>query len=525
MLLGAVSAIRYYDMKALLAYATVSQLGILVFLLAFDSEIAFTAVVVGILAHALYKGPFFLIAGIVDHATGTRDLRRLSGLLRAIPLVGVAAVLAGLSMAGIPPLLGFLAKETLLETVFHFAEHGHGVSGWLLVLAAAVTGAFFVGLAFTLLWEIFLRHDADSPDPAHVHHAPSFSFQFAPAFLVAIGTFAFLALPWFNKYLFGPAASSIAGVEIHTHVKLWHGFTPVLMTSMAAIAAGAVIFAARAWFRRLLAATPSNLTGVYVFDKAIYAVYDLARATTRFVQGGTLASQASVVLVAAVVVLGFVLYQTDWANDLPIDWSNQASITEIILALLAATAAFVTVRARMRLTAIISIGVIGITVTLFFVFFGAPDLALTQLLVDILTVVLLILVFYRIPPQVLAPLTTRTRLRNGLVSFAVGVLGFFLVLYSIGEPFSKSISEYFLLNSVPLAHGANIVNVILVDFRGFDTMGEITVLAIASVGGYALLRSALFLDAPGRDRHGPHRCRGCRARREGFVDMAAVSKD
>lgn len=496
MLLGAVSALRYFDMKALLAYATVSQLGILVFLLAFDSDIAFTAVVVGILAHALYKGPWFLIAGIVDHATGTRDLRRLFGLMKSVPILGVAALLAGLSMSGIPPLLGFLAKETLLDSTFHFAEHGAGLFGWLLVAAAAVTGAFFVGAAFTLLWEIFLRAEAESTDPAHVHHAPSLSFLFAPAFLVALGTFSFLALPWLNKNLFGPAASSIAGAEIHAHVALWHGFTPVLVTSAVAIAVGAAIFVARTWFRQVLASTPSNLTSVYLFDKGIYSIYDLARVTTRFIQGGTLASQVSVVLSAAVVVLGFVMYQTDWWNDLPIDWSNQASITEIILAALAATAAFVTVRARTRLTAIISVGVIGITVTLFFVFFGAPDLALTQLLVDILTVVLLILVFYRIPPQELPPLRRGTRLRNGFVSLAVGVLGFFLVLYSAGEPFAPSISDYFLLNSVPLAHGANIVNVILVDFRGFDTMGEITVLAIAGVGGYALLRSAIFLSRP-----------------------------
>jgi multicomponent Na+:H+ antiporter subunit A len=498
MLLGAISAIRYFDMKALLAYATVSQLGILVFLLAFQSEIAYVAVVVGIFAHALYKGPLFLVAGIVDHATDTRDLRRLYGLFRIMPILGATAIFAGVSMAGIPPLLGFLAKETLLETNFHFAEHGGGFLGWSLVVAVAITGAFFVGYSFTLLWEVFLRKNADSSDPAHVHHMPSFSFQFGPAALVAIGTLSPLALPWLNEYLFGPAASSIGGTEIHTHVKLWHGFTPVLMASLLAIAAGIGIFAWRNRFRIWIASTPSNLTGVYVFDKTVYAGYDLARVTTRFIQGGTLASQASVVLLAAVAVLVAVIVQTDWLNDLPVDWSNPASLTEIILAALAATAALTTARARTRLNAIISLGIVGIMITLFFVFFGAPDLALTQLLIDILTVVLLVLVFYRIPPQILPPLSVRVRVRNSLVSLAVGALGFFLVLYSVGEPFQKSISDYFLLNSVPLAHGANVVNVILVDFRGFDTMGEITVLAIAAVGGYALLRSALFTSRSAR---------------------------
>ena len=492
MLLGAISALRYFDMKALLAYATVSQLGILVFLLAFDSEMAFTAVAVGILAHALYKGPLFLVAGIVDHATGTRDLRRLSGLFKAVPVLGVTAVLAGLSMAGIPPLLGFLAKETLLDTLFEFSEYGAGLFGWFLVLAAAIVGAFFVGTAFTLIWEIFLRKNTDSEDPAHVHHAPSLSFMFGPAFLVAIGTFAFLALPWFNEMIFGPAAAAMSGEHVHTHVALWHGFTPVLMTSLVAIAVGYGIFAIRGKLRVWLGATPDSFTSVFWFDKIRSWLYALARVVTKFVQGGTLASQASIVLGCAVVVLGFVVAQTDWANDLPIDWGNKVSITEFILSTLAAIAAILVVRVRRRLTAIITIGVVGITVTLFFVFFGAPDLALTQLLVDILTVVLLILVFYRIPPQDLPPLTTKVRIRNTVLALLVGVLGFAMVLYSVGESFQPSIAEYFELNSVPLAHGANIVNVILVDFRGFDTMGEISVLAIAGVGGYALLRSAFM---------------------------------
>ena len=178
-------------------------------------------------------------------------------------------------------------------------------------------------------------------------------------------------------------------------------------------------------------------------------------------------------------------------------WNNRPGISELLLASLAVISAVLTVRATTRISAIVTLGVVGITVTIYFTFFDAPDLALTQLLVDILTVVLLVLVFYRIPPQHLPPLRTRVLIRNLLVSASVGLLGFFLVLVTIGEPFAPTISEYFLLNSVPLAHGANVVNVILVDFRGFDTMGEITVLGIAAVGGYALLRSALLRPRPG----------------------------
>ncbi len=298
---------------------------------------------------------------------------------------------------------------------------------------------------------------------------PSVSFMLGPAALVALGTLVPFALPWVDRSLLAPAASSIGGHAIEAHLKLWHGFTPVLMTSLTAIALGALIFVMRDRLRTLLNRAPQKLTGIYIFDKTIYGIYDLAGLSTRLVQGGTLASQASVVLLAAVGALGFALYRINWATDLPIDWSNSASVAEVILALLAAVAAIVTVRARTRLNAIVSIGVVGLTVTVFFVFFSAPDLALTQLLVDILTVVLLVLVFYRIPPATLPPIRFRTWLRNLAVSFGAGALGFFLVLFTIGEPFSPRIADYFMLNSAPLAHGANIVNVILVDFRGFDT--------------------------------------------------------
>jgi len=167
-----------------------------------------------------------------------------------------------------------------------------------------------------------------------------------------------------------------------------------------------------------------------------------------------------------------------------------AALYEIAISVLAIIAAAVTVRSVSRLNAIISIGVVGIMVTLIFVNFSAPDLALTQLVIDILTVVLLVLVFYRIPPDELPPITWSLKLRNLLISLAVGAVGFVLVLVGASEPFAPPISEYFLLNAIPGGHGANVVNVIIVDFRAYDTIGEITVLAIAAIGGYGLLRAS-----------------------------------
>lgn len=501
MLLGAITALRYYDLKRILAYATVSQLGILVLLLAFEGEIAYGAVVVGILGHALYKGPLFMIAGIVDHATGTRDIRQLAGLRKSMPWVTVAAVLALLSMAGIPPFFGFLGKETLLETLFHHAEeHPDGLDGlmsWVGYGGAAIAGAFFVAYSFTLLYETFFRGriaegsiDGQPIEEAHVHHAPTIGFVIPPLFFAALGLLLPLVIGQIQKLLLSPPASAIGGEEIQLYLKLWHGFNFIFQTSLAAIAAGIVLFLLRNPLRRLLNLPPEWLSGVAGFNQVYNGSYALARSTTRLVQGGTLASQVSVTMIALVAALVYALSQSPLAGTLQVNWSDWPRLHEFLIAVLAIVAALVTARTQRRLSAIISIGVVGVMVTLYFVFFSAPDLALTQLLVEVLTVVLLILVFYKIPPEQLPPKSTLTVQRNLVVSILVGAVGFMLVLIVGGAPFAPKISDFFTLNSAPAAHGGNIVNVILVDFRGFDTLGEITVLAIAALGGYALLRSS-----------------------------------
>ncbi len=231
MLLGAVSAMRYTDLKRLLAYATVSQLGILVLLLAFHSDVAYAAVIVGILAHALYKGPLFLVAGIVDHATGTRDLQRLGNLWRKLPWVTVTAALAALSMAGFPLLLGFLAKENLLETLYDYANSVSAQIGWPIIILAAVTGAFFTGYSLTFLWDGFLRKRSPAESPI-VGHAPAFSFVFGPLALALLSTLIPFLIGQVAKPLLSPPASSIAGRAIEVHLALWHGWTPILITSL-----------------------------------------------------------------------------------------------------------------------------------------------------------------------------------------------------------------------------------------------------------------------------------------------------
>ena len=500
MLIGAITAVRHWDMKALLAYATISQLGVLTTLLAFRSEAAVLAVVIGILAHALYKGPLFLVAGIVDHATGTRDLRKLAGLRQTLPGTSAVAIIAALSMAGLPPLFGFVAKEALLETFFESAEHG-AMAGWIAFGAATIAGAFFVTFSLTLLWEAFLRPGStaepttSSPavaDPiaqTPIHHAPAAPFVGAPLILVALGTVIPFALQPLSSF-FNAAASSIYGESVHKHAALWHGFTPVLLTSLLAIAAGAWLFLNRSFLRRSLARLPERLRGVVIFQGVLDGMYALAQVTARFSQGYTLASQSAIVLLAAFLPVVVALRQIQ-LDDLIPTADVLPGAPETILILMTVVSAYVTIRVRTRLGAIVSLGVVGVSVTLFYVFFSAPDLALTQLLIEVLTVVLLVLVFTKLPPDTRPPMQRLKQTRNVLVALAAGAFGFFLVMFNRSDAFqaAQSISGYFLNNAVPSGHGANVVNVILVDFRGFDTMGEITVLALAALGGYALLNA------------------------------------
>lgn len=500
MILGSIVAVRHWDMKALLAYATVSQLGVLTTLLAFRSEAAMLAVVVGILAHALYKGPLFLVAGIVDHATGTRSLGRLAGLRHSLPVTTATAVLAGVSMAGLPPLFGFVAKESLLESFFEAAEHGEW-AGWVALGAAAIAGAFFVAYSLTFLWEAFLRPVAvedpikltrDAPHrrtPTPVHHAPSGAFVAAPLILVACGTAAPFLLGPLSGF-FELAAAPIPGHTIDKHVSLWHGFTPALFTSLGAIVVGIVLFLNRSLLRRILLSFPRRMRGVLLFQNALDGIYLLAQITARLSQGYTLATQSSFVLLAAFLPIAAALRHIR-LNDLMPETSVLAGSSETILILITIVSAYVTVRVRTRLGAIISLGVVGVSVTLFYIFFSAPDLALTQLLIEVLTVVLLVLVFTKLPPDTRPPMQRHKQVRNVIVAVAAGAFGFFLVLFnsSVVMQAGQTIGGYFLENAVPGGHGANVVNVILVDFRAFDTMGEITVLAIAALGGYALLNA------------------------------------
>jgi multicomponent Na+:H+ antiporter subunit A len=486
MVLGGVSAIRYTDMKALLAYATVAVLGTLVMLLAFREEYAYEAFVVMVMAHAFYKAPLFLSAGIVDHAYGTRDLRKLAGLARRLPVVTATVVLAALSMAGVPPTLGFLAKELMLENFYSLYEHGDLVGGAGFA-AAALAALFLAGAILTLLWEAFFRRRPDE-EGAQLHHAPSFWFVAPALLLTVLGAVGAFFTGWYENLLFAPAIAAISGEAVELEFKLWHGLTPVLIASLAILGLGVVVLLARGVLRRGFAGIPVRISSLATYDALIDALYRFAFRLTTLIQGSPMAPQLSATLLAGVAVLAYALFFANAQTGAVLDSLEMPGVAEWVLFALAIFGALTTVHARSRLSAIIALGVVGVTVTLFFVVFGAPDLALTQLLIEVLTVILLVLVFFRVRPDPQVVKDRRTPFRV-LMAFAMGFFGFGVVMVNHLSQVGASISPYFIENSLPIGRGANVVNVILVDIRGYDTMGEITVLGVAALGGYALLRS------------------------------------
>jgi multicomponent Na+:H+ antiporter subunit A len=410
--------------------------------------------------------------------------------------VGVIVIVAALSMAGVPPLLGFVSKELLLESAHKLGELYGAAGEWAAFGAIVVMAAFTVAVALKLIYEPFLRSEKSLPpqedealSPVHVHHAPSFAFVLPALAIALLGVLLPFFLAPLGKYVLLPAANAIYGGDTGVNLALWHGFNLVFTLSMVALALGVVLFLLRDGTARLLNRVPMSFSGLAAFNRINNAIYDFARWTTRTVQGGTMASQISITLLAAASVAVVALARAQWVRDLQLSFSTLPSIPEVVLAIMAMIAAVVTVRATNRLSAIISLGVVGVTVTLYFIFFSAPDLALTQLLIELLTVVLLVLVFFRLKPDRLPPAPRGVVAYQIFVAVAMGVFGFALVLLNAGIQVAPSISPYFSRFSVPYGKGGNIVNVILVDFRAWDTLGEMTVLAVAAAGGFALLRA------------------------------------
>jgi multicomponent Na+:H+ antiporter subunit A len=479
LLLGAWLALRQTNLKRILAYSTVNALGVLVFLLGIGTPRAVVAAMVFLVAHALYKGALFLVAGAVQHETGEQDVTRLGGLARSMPVSAAAAGLAALSMAGLPPFLGFVGKELVYEATL-LEPPGPAAA---LTAAAVLSGVLLVAVAGLVWLRPFFGRPRSGPA---VHEAPP-DLWIGPAALAGLG----LAGGLLPGVLAGPlaavSAGAVLGAAAEVHLGLWHGFNRVLALSALTLGLGAAVYAARGGAPaapRLAARLAAAGPGAW-YEAGLAGLGRLAAFQTRMLQSGYLRFYLMVIILTTVVLAAAALLTRVEPDGLFDPSGARFYETGLAAIILMATAA--TVASRSRLGAVAAMGVVGYGVALVFVLFGAPDLAMTQFVVETLTVILLVLVFYHLPGY--ATLSgAATRMRDGMVALAAGALMTGLVLVATGAPATQRISGFFLANSVPAAHGRNIVNVILVDFRALDTLGEITVLGVAAVGVYALLR-------------------------------------
>lgn len=479
MLVGGYLALCHTDLKRILAYSTVSALGTLTLLLGLGSSYAVTAALVFLLAHALYKGALFMVAGAVDHKTGTRDVDRLGGLGHAMPITAAAAVLAAVSLAGLGPVLSFIGKELLLQAVLVEQE-----ARFVVVLAAVLAGALFVAVAGIAGVRPFIGQAG--PTPKHPREAPP-SMWLGPVLLAVLGLVLGVAPGVVDRALVAPAAAAVLGEPSPVHLALWHGINLALLLSAVSAVAGAGIYLGWAPLRRaaLRAGTTLPWGPERGYDLTLAGLNALARGQTRLLQNGYLRLYLIVTIGATVALTGYTLASRGagtGAGSLEGVRFYQVGLAAVIL-LAALTAAV----SPSRLAAVAALGVVGYGVALTYILFGAPDLAMTQFMIETLTVILFVLVFYHLPR--LRLLSSRlARTRDAAIALVAGGLMTALVLAVTANRAESHVAGYYAEQSKPLAHGRNIVNVILVDFRGLDTLGEITVLAVAAFGVFALLR-------------------------------------
>jgi len=479
MLIGAVLALQYSNLKRILAYTTISSLGTLVMLLGLGTSTAIKAAMVFLLAHALYKGALFMMAGAVYHASGTQDVEQLGGLYKAMPVTALVTGLAAISLAGFGPLLSFIGKELLLEAALHADRF------WIfLTLAAVLAGMVNVAMALAVGFKPF--YGAFKPTPKHVHEAP-LSLWIGPGILASLGIILGILPALVSTNLIAPAAQAVYAEPLAVKLTLWHGWTAAFSLSLGIVVVGSGLYWVWDDWRRRTSQLARYLGWgpSWWYFKSLDGLNATARAVTRLVQSGRLHHYLTIIIFTTVGLVGYTVLTRGISlqlGALPELRFYEAGLSALIL--LATLAA---VRSKSRLASVAALGVVGFGVALTFILFGAPDLAMTQLLIETMTVILLVLVLYHLPG--FARLSTRLQRRvDAVIALGAGAMMTLLVLVATSVEQFPPISTYFAENSYRLGHGRNIVNVILVDFRALDTMGEITVLSLAGVGVFALLK-------------------------------------
>ena len=469
MLVGGWRALRQYDLKLLLAYGTVSQLGFLVLVVGFGTRDAALAGVCLLLAHALFKATLFLVVGIIDHSAGTRDWRKLSGLGRRMPVVAVIAGLAAASMAGLPPLLGFVAKEGVFTAVLE----SHDGWGTVAVIAAVAGSVLTVAYTARFFWGAFFTRPDGSQTPLHREGA---LLATAPAILAAAGAVFAFAIAWIEP-LFTPYADTLPGPH-ESHLALWHGFEPALALSAMVFALGAALIALRRGVARAQAAVPHPIDSGRGYLRIVRSVDAFSAWLTTLIQRRGLPGYITVILIVFVGGVGSATVgNRSWPAGIDL-WHHPAQPFIAFAMIVAAVGAAI---ATHRVTAVLLVGVTGYGLVLLFGMGGAPDLALTQALVETLTIVVFVLVLRRLPKRMAQRNPPVERALRAVIGVAAGILMALVGFIALGARIQPTIADGLPALSLE-AHGKNIVNVMLVDIRAWDTLGEISVLVAVATG-------------------------------------------
>ncbi|MFP4486042.1 MAG: monovalent cation/H+ antiporter subunit A [Campylobacterales bacterium] len=493
LLLGAFVALFKNDLKGLLAYSTVSHLGLITLLFGLSTPLSAVAAIFHTINHATFKASLFMVAGIIDHETGTRDMRKLGGLLKYMPHTATLAMIAAAAMAGVPLLNGFLSKEMFFERALSDGT----LLGLTVPFLAVIAGIFSVAYSIRFIHDVFFGKLP--PDIPKTPHEPP-RFMKIPVDLLVVVCLSVGIVPALTvaPILAVAVQGALQGTPPEYSLAIWHGFNTPLLMSIVAFVGGIVVYINREYlFKWYDKNKIENIDAEKYFDSIISRIFGLATKITDMFDKTSLQNSATWLLATVVFasLIGFSLYSSPFFGSreyMPVDWVSLIIGGMLIIASIATV-----ILHRRRLVALITMGAIGLIISLIFIKFSAPDLALTQISVEVVTVILILLALYYLPQRSVIKESKPKLYMDLSIAGLLGIITFALTLGILSRDYT-TIGDYFLANSVPGGGGTNVVNVILVDFRGFDTLGEITVLAIAALGIFAMLQG-LSLKAPNRD--------------------------
>ena len=496
MVMAGFMAFRQTDIKGILAYSTISQLAYIITMYGYTTHqhpgIGVAAATFHIVNHATFKACLFLVAGIIAHELATRDIRKMGGLWREMPITFIIAVIGALSMAGIPPLNGFLSKEMFYESSVEMGAALGSPYTILIPVIAIMGGVFTFAYSIKLIYGIFLGKRPKEGLPQHIHDPCA--TMLVPAAFLAFLVILFGLVPSIPIHnIVEPTASGILLEPVHLHVKLWHGVTTPLIMTIVTFILGILVYskydALAAWQDRFNARHP-RISVNYHYDAAVDNAKTWGHKISSVTQPGTIKTYINAVLILIVVLVCIPIILLG-ADIIPQTLNFDIAPYEALLMLLMLVAGIAIVVLPGYLPAIIALSALGYMVGLLFIYLKAPDLALTQVLVETLSTIIFFLAIVKIPQKFKEKIPTTTLVRDIIISGAIASTVFIMLINAtqgIVSPF-ESLSHYFIENSLTLAGGHNIVNVIIVDFRGYDTLGEISVLCLAALGVYNLIHS------------------------------------